>query len=261
MFTGTGVAGTRKRGQMRKLTMALTLGSALTLSVPAFAADIVEEQPYDWSGVYAGVFAGVGFTSSDWDGIDSDIGGIEVPIDESLDDTVFLLGGLAGINFQHDRWVFGVEADIAWFHSKEHERVDTNLDGAEGLDLTSEIDLLGSLRARLGFAADRTLFYVSGGLAFADAKHTWDDDSLGGPGGVLDLPPESLDLDFGWVVGAGIEHAWTDNWLVRLEGLYFDLGSEDGEVSFADGQVTEIDTFEVDQEIWVARIALSYKFN
>jgi outer membrane immunogenic protein len=244
------------RGKMRKLTMALTLSSALTLSLPAFAADIVEEQPYDWSGVYAGVFAGVGHTSSDWDGIDGDIGDIEIPVDESLDDTTFLLGALVGVNFQHDNLVFGLEADIAWFDSDEHERVD----GAEGLDITSEIDLLGSLRARLGLAADRTLFYVTGGLAFADAKHTWDDDS-GGPGSDLDLPPESVDLDFGWVVGAGIEHAWTDNWLVRLEGFYYDLGSEDGEVSFTGGQLPEVDTFEVDQEIWVGRIGISYKFN
>lgn len=236
---------------MRKLTLALTLGAASTLSVPAFAADIVEEQPYDWSGVYAGVFAGVGFTSSDWDGLDDDIAVEPVAIDESLDETTFLLGGLAGINFQHDRWVFGLEADIAWFDSKEHER----LDGAEGLDITSEIDLLGSLRARAGYAADRTLFYVTGGLAFADAEHAWDDD---GTIEATDLAPESLDLDFGWVVGAGIEHAWTDNWLVRLEGFYFDLGSEDGE---AVAEQIEVDTFEVDQEIWVGRIGISYKFN
>jgi hypothetical protein len=48
---------------------------------------------------------------------------------------------------------------------------------------------------------------------------------------------------------------------VRLEGLYFDLGSEDGDVSFDNGQVSETDTFDVDQEIWVGRIGVSYKFN
>jgi outer membrane immunogenic protein len=234
---------------MRKLTMALTVGSALTLSLPAIAADIVEEQTCDWNGVYAGVFAGIGCTSSDWDGVDTDTSAPFNDVDESLDDTVFVLGALAGINFQHDKWVFGVEADIAWFDSDEHER----LDGAEGLDITSEIDLLGSVRARAGYAEDCTLFYVTGGLAFADTKHTWDDD-----GGAVDLDPESVDLDFGWVVGAGIEQLWNDNWLVRLEGLYFDLGSEDGE---ALAQGVEADRFEVDQEIWVARVALSYKFN
>ena len=236
---------------MRKLAIALTFGSALSLGVPAMAADIVEEA-YDWSGVYGGIFAGVGYTSSDWDGVDDDVAAAPVSIDESLNDTQFLLGALAGINFQHDSWVFGLEADIAWFDSKEHE----NLDGAEGLDITSEIDLLGSVRARAGYAADRTLFYVTGGLAFADAEHTWDDHSSQ-PGSVFDLPSKSVDLDFGWVVGAGIEYAWTDNWLVRLEGLYFDLGSEDGKVAFDD----EVDTFDVDQEIWVGRIGLSYKFN
>jgi outer membrane immunogenic protein len=235
---------------MRKLAIALTCGTALTFAAPAFAADIIEEQPYDWSGVYAGIFAGIGHTSSDWDGEDDDLVFDPVDIDESLDETAFLLGGLIGINFQHDSFVFGLEGDIAWFHSKEEE----NLDGAEGLDLTSEIDWLGSLRARLGLAADRTLFYVTGGLAFADAEHTWDDEGFG----EFNLDEESVDLDFGWVAGVGIEHAWTDNWLVRIEGLYFDLGSENGEANFEDD---EVDTFEVDQEIWVGRIGISYKFN
>lgn len=230
---------------MKKFTIAVTFGSTLCLSVPAMAAEIIEE-PYDWSGVYGGIFAGVGFPSSDWEGTDDDVSFEPVSIDESLNDTAVLLGALAGINVQQDRWVFGLEADIAWFDSKEHE----NLDGAEGLDITSEIDLLGSLRARAGYAADRTLFYVTGGLAFADTRHTWDD------GGGSDLPKESIDLDFGWVAGLGVEHAWTDNWLVRLEGLYFDLGSKDGEASNQE----ETDTFEVDQEIFVGRIAISYKF-
>jgi outer membrane immunogenic protein len=245
---------------MRKLAVTLTLGTALCLSVPAFAADVVEEQPYDWSGVYAGIFAGVGQTSSDWDGTDNEVTGPvnNFEIDESLDETSFFLGGLLGVNFQHDEWVFGVEGDIGWFHSKERESLD--LDGTEGLDLTSKIDLLGSVRARAGYAMDRTLVYVTGGLAFADTKHTWDDGGLS-PTSLWNGAPESVDLDFGWVAGAGIEHAWTDNWLVRLEGLYYDLGSEDGEVLAGDAGAPETDSFKVDQEIWIARIGLSYKFN
>ena len=237
---------------MRKLTMALTLVSTLALAAPAFAADVVEEQVYDWSGLYAGVFAGVGYTSSDWDGTDDDLVFEPVDIDTSLNDTALLLGGLVGVNFQRDNLVFGLEGDIDWFDSDK----DKHLDGAEGLDLESEIDWLGSLRARLGWADDRTLFYLTGGLAFADAKHTWDDGSSSA-GSVVDLPPKSVDLDFGWVAGLGIEHAWTDNWLVRIEGLYFDLGSKHGKVS----NEFETDTFDVDQEIWVGRIGISYKFD
>ncbi|MGE3222821.1 MAG: outer membrane protein [Parvibaculaceae bacterium] len=234
---------------MRKLAVALTLGSALGLSGPAWAADIIDECNGGWDGVYAGVFGGVGFSSSDWDGSDGDIQEFEAPVDETLNDTAFLLGGLVGVNFQHCDWVFGAEGDIAWLHSRERE----NLDGAEGLDITSKIDFLGSVRARVGYAPGRTLYYLTGGLAFSDAKHTWDDH-----GSVdFDLSPESVKLDFGWVIGAGIEHAWTDNLLVRIEGLYFDLGSEDGEVDNEE----ETDTFEVDQDIFVGRIGISYKLN
>jgi outer membrane immunogenic protein len=229
--------------------MALMVGSTLALAAPAFAADVIEEQVYDWSGLYAGVFAGVGYTSSDWDGTDDDITFDPVDIDTSLNDTALLLGGLIGVNFQHDNVVFGLEGDIAWFDSDK----DKHLDGAEGLDLESQIEWLGSVRGRLGWADDRTLFYVTGGLAFADAEHTWDDG--GSPS--FNMPSKSVDLDFGWVAGLGIEHAWTDNILFRIEGFYFDLGSENGKVS-GNG---ETDKFDVDQEIWVGRIGVSYKFN
>lgn len=232
---------------MRKVTILATVTTALSLIAPAASAADFVETAYDWNGVYAGVFAGIGHTSSDWEGTDGDFGSDGVDIDETLSETTVLLGGLVGVNFQKDKLVFGAEADLAWFDSREHE----NLDGAEGLDITSDINLLGSLRARLGYAEDRTLFYLTGGLAFADAEHTWDD------GGGINLPAKSVDLDFGWVVGAGIEHAWTDNWLIRLEGFYYDLGSKDGTVSNPD----ETDEFEVKQDIWVGRIGISYKLN
>lgn len=231
---------------MQKLAFVLTAGTALSLATPVFAADIVE-QTYNWCGVYGGVFAGVGYTSSDWDGTDDDPSFEPVSVNESLNETVAVLGGLAGVNIFCDKAVFGLEGDIAWFDSDKDE----HLDGAEGLDIKSEINFLGSLRARLGWADDRTLFYVTGGAAFSDAEHTWDDD------GGSNMPAKKIDLDFGWVAGAGIEYAWTDNVLVRLEGLYFDLGSDDDEASNG----FETDEFEVDQDILVGRIAISYKLN
>lgn len=232
---------------MRKITILATVSTALSLIAPAASAADFVEPTYDWNGVYAGVFAGIGHTSSDWEGTDGDPEFDPVDVDETLSETTVLLGGLVGVNFQKDKLVFGAEADLAWFDSREHE----NLDGAEGLDITSDINLLGSLRARLGYAEDRTLFYVTGGAAFADAEHTWDD------GGGNDMPSKSVKLNFGWVVGAGIEHAWTDDWLVRLEGFYYDLGSKDRTVSDAN----ETDEFEVKQDIWVGRIGISYKLN
>src|SRR4029079_463463 len=98
---------------MRRLTMALMVGSTLALAAPAFAADVIEEQVYDWSGLYAGVFAGVGYTSSDWDGTDDDITFDPVDIDTSLNDTALLLGGLIGVNFQPDHMVFALAGHTA----------------------------------------------------------------------------------------------------------------------------------------------------
>ena len=49
----------------------------------------------------------------------------------------------------------------------------------------------------------------------------------------------------------------TDDLLVRLEGLYFDLGSKKGNVAGGG----ENDSFRVDQDIFVARIGINYRLN
>jgi outer membrane immunogenic protein len=234
---------------MRKLAAAMIAGTALVASMPAFAADIVEDPAYDWCGVYAGVAAGIGHTSSDWDGVDDDVSFASVDVDESLDDTAFALSGLIGTNLYCDKLVLGVEGDLTWFDSDEEER----LDGAEGLDIKSEVNFLGTIRGRAGYAVDRTLFYLTGGVAYADTKHSWDDD-----GGSVDMPLKKVHLKWGYVLGAGIEHAWTDDLLVRIEGFYIDLGSKSRDVDTGQG---ERDSFDVGQELLLGRIGLSLKLN
>ena len=65
-----------------------------------------------------------------------------------------------------------------------------------------------------------TLLYVTGGAAFGGVKSSWTDN---------DAAPDNTSLavdkvKVGWVAGGGIEHAFAGNWLVRVEGLYHDLG-------------------------------------
>ena len=65
---------------------------------------------------------------------------------------------------------------------------------------------------------DRTLILATGGVAFTPMSAEAD---LGG--GL------SLDADqsfTGWTTGAGVEHAFTDNWVGRLEYRYYDFSSE-----------------------------------
>jgi outer membrane immunogenic protein len=72
-----------------------------------------------------------------------------------------------------------------------------------------------AIRARFGYAIDNTLLFLQGGVAFAE---------FGAESGGVSILDDTLT---GWQIGAGVEHAFTENITVRLDGLYTDYGSTD----------------------------------
>jgi outer membrane immunogenic protein len=85
------------------------------------------------------------------------------------------------------------------------------------LTIHSKVSWLATVRGRLGLTMSPTLIYVTGGAAFGRVKSGWFD-------GNQNVGAEVNKTQTGWVVGGGIEHAFATNWLVRIEGLYHDLG-------------------------------------
>ena len=184
-------------------------------SEPARAAP----KPVDWSGAYAGVSTGYGRAY-----LDSvfDTGEIGAPgdVDDSVTGGQFdprgaLAGVHVGYNHMIDQLVVGVEAGWSWTDIDDR-RFDP--DGEIGGTDNAQFDVqsLGSLRARVGYASGRTLFYGSGGLAVLDAEYTVEDPE----GGLVDRG--ALDIwELGYVVGAGLEHAVSDRLSIKLDGLYY----------------------------------------
>src|SRR5262249_28283067 len=74
-------------------------------------------------------------------------------------------------------------------------------------------DFLATARGRVGFAADRLLPYVTGGLAVGNIRAT-----------VPDLT--GIDkTNTGWTAGGGLEFALSGNWTAKAEYLYVNLGN------------------------------------
>ena len=123
-------------------------------------------------------------------------------------------GGQIGYNHQINNLVLGVEGDLGYFG------VSRRAGDAGGNFVQWRTQWDASLRGRLGLAIDRTLLYVTGGLALADLRVN----------GVTGLPLAffpfaATQTRVGWTVGAGVEHALTPNWTVRAEYLYSNYGN------------------------------------
>ena len=153
------------------------------------------------------------------------------------DDDVTFIGGVhIGYNWQSGDRVFGVEADASF---------------GDGLDY------LASLRARLGYATDNLLFYVTAGVAFAG----FDDSSV-----VMynDYFKKSLefsgDSEVGVVVGLGGEYKLSSNWSIGLEGLYYFFGDGDDSKEWEKYCKEYKLVHEDDNDLFVVRARLTYHF-
>ncbi len=164
---------------------------AADIARPAAAAPAVLPAPvFSWTGFYIGGNAGYGWSSGS-DGVGA------------IDGSGAVGGGQLGFNYQFaNNVVAGLEADLSA----------ADISGRLG-GVSTSVDMLGSVRGRLGYAAGRLMPYVTGGFAFGNQKV----DVLG-----LD---QSKTLT-GWTAGAGLEYALTDHWTARTEYLYTDLGSK-----------------------------------
>jgi outer membrane immunogenic protein len=74
----------------------------------------------------------------------------------------------------------------------------------------------GTARARVGYAFNNFLPYVTGGVAYGKF--------FAGLGTVPSLAGSDV-IRTEWAAGAGVEYALSANWSVKAEYLYVDLGS------------------------------------
>lgn len=208
--------------------------AALGLSATASqAADVVPgSSAYDWSGFYFGLNAGVALNNSE---VNIDMEDLDL-FDQSLtgEDAVFTSGASIGYNWQIDSFVFGVEADINYIGFSGDNREDYNDISAVQFAtrrVSFDSEWFGTLRGRLGYAADNFLIYGTGGLAYghaeaeSDFRYYYNNAEMGRWSNSAD------DVNWGWTVGAGVEYG-IDKWSLGVEYLYVDLGSSDWDAGY-----------------------------
>ncbi|MEO3998717.1 outer membrane protein [Mesorhizobium sp. CAU 1732] len=187
------------------------LSIAAAAAFPAFAADVVYEEPpmpaapmevapvASWAGPYAGIQLGYGF-NGEVDGAGN-----------TIDTDGFMGGAFGGFNMQNGQFVYGVEADVNY----------SDVDGGNaGIAARSRID--GSLRGRAGVAInDDVLIYGTAGVA-AERLRVSAPDVVGSP--------SDTNMMIGYTVGAGTDVKLTEQVFARGEYRYTDFGNQEFEL-------------------------------
>ena len=239
---------------LRKLILSAV--GAFAMASSASAADIYtgdggsfKDTPhvpaFSWTGFYVGVNVGYAWgqydnTGLNGEGFDGEVDALNYKADGVL------VGGQIGHNWQRGNLLYGVEGEIGRLGAEGDQVVRD-----EGSDDTSFSDTkfgaYGVVAARLGFASDRTLLYVKGGLALASV-----DTNAGNTGDENDATRLDETL-IGYAIGGGVEYALSQNWAIKTEYLYMNFGDEKS--SNAEG-----DTYTHEVGLHTAKIGVNYKF-
>ncbi len=235
-----------------KLTSTLTALSLIALAAPALAGNpvpppvappLVPVAMVDWSGWYGGASLGYGSGSYDQGVSALNQDGPTVDVDGAM------FGLQIGRNFQNGNKVYGFELGAS-----------SGIDGIvpQGTPLSTfwfctsgdcnvDIKALATLRGRFGVtsASGATLFYGAAGVAGARYE-----------GGILNnVQQGETETNFGYTLGAGIEHMLRPNMSVFAEANYVDLG----DLTFGQGN-DPTDVYDGLGDFATVKIGFNYHF-
>src|SRR6476469_10902492 len=254
---------------LRKILMTTVAASAMAGS--AYAADLPSRQPppayvppvpiFTWTGFYIGANVGGVFRANNSSPLDNAVffGGAAplgalIVANNNNNNGRFLVGGQAGVNWQINNFVLGIEGD-------GDVAIGGNNNFPGFLNPRTNTGFFGTVRGRGGIAFDRLLVYGTGGVAFGtrrDFGNTFIGTSFGVP--TLFTTNTGSNTAIGYTVGAGVEYAFLNNWRLKGEYLFTDLGANRRSfISPATGAGVIINARR--EQFHIVRVGLNYKFN
>jgi len=256
-----------KTSVLLRLAYGVAFG-ALAATSPALAADVAmpaykaaaAPAAYDWSGFYLGVTAGGGMASLPVTSMDFFVG-------IGAMKSAGAVGGVhAGYNWQFTpSFLVGLEGDFNWASFKES---DTTCFGSCALNLigdrsvaSSRLDQFSTLRARFGLTSDRTLVYVTAGPAWGHIDASLGDCPNCSNVGLPFAIASDSSFHVGIALGAGVEYALTQNWILRGEYMHLDFSATDTVLKERSGIPVDNGGFRARSTATadLARLGISYK--
>lgn len=235
---------------MNKTWTYLSLSLAL-YGTNTFAGSMGLEQRIDWTGFYIGANAGYAWSANN---IVNNIGQVvyadpafflspiraaalaAVSTNRIFTDTTssFMGGGQIGYNAQFsDNLVIGIDTDL---DALRLNRTATHADSLDNLfgtynanvTVTKKLDYLGLVKGRLGYLISPSLLvYGAGAFAYGGASLKTGYSITNSQPNLLPFYQEVSKNRIlgGWAAGAGGEWLFSPCWSMKLEYLYYDLGT------------------------------------
>jgi outer membrane immunogenic protein len=229
------------------LAMVSGIGAASAADLPTRkgppVAPVYVPPAFTWTGFYVGLNAGGVFSNGNRNNFGFGGGG-------GGNNSGFIGGAQAGYNYQFglgSGFVLGVEGDIDWasVNNKNNNAFGTPLVPGTvvfaGNGGGSSGNYVGTARLRAGYAFDRFLVYATGGAAFGDIGRRTNNGAfavtqagfvnpftgvlVGAPTTTFLGTGGSSSSNVGWTVGGGVEYAVWQNWSIKAEYLYYNLGN------------------------------------
>jgi len=299
---------------MSSLSFAADLPSRAVAPAPLMLAPA-----FTWTGFYVGGNVGAAWSGRDnCPGMSYLDNGVYIADTSYLpncngSNKVGVIGGLqAGYNWQFGAWVFGLEGDINWIGRNSGHGYDYPVFGTPEMVYTDgpgynmqssnnnrpnrttvtnhvyswsgngDNNMLSTIRARFGFAMDRTLFFITGGVAFRNGgddafitdtattittnRNVWDSGrGAWNPSVTTSVTTTTYSRNgngnnTGWALGGGLEYALTPNLSTKIEYLHAQFGN--GGDAYHSGIVDDCIAFFGDRKnsVDMVSVGLNYRF-
>jgi outer membrane immunogenic protein len=249
---------------MKKKFVILT-AMALSLGTPVFAADIAVKAPpppppppvFSWTGFYVGGNVGGAWSNNRW--TDS----LFLTNFGNNNNGVFIGGGQIGGNYQIGQFVIGGEWDFDWA-ANNHNNNGIIIPGVGNIVVTNNNRWITTVAARFGWAIDHWLLYGKAGGGWVGNNNLTISNLTTGVSftcGTFTSFTNCGNNTGGWLVGAGFEYAFTNNWTVKVEYDYLGLGNRTFFVPAASPFLAG-DTFTSNnRNVQMVKVGFNYLFN
>lgn len=214
-----------------KVIVKSLIGVAIALS-----GNVVQAET-NWGGGYGGVEFGAGFDLGDTgklqyqrvDGSNNSTA-INNAFGNNFDgkfEAGETLGLRAGYNWQQNNLVYGVIGDVSYAKISEEQRAFSSTP-ATYIE-RRKLDTLVTARGKLGYATDKPILpYVTAGLAYGNAKYSWEGNSRAFRG-----DNGNDGNGFGYVLGLGADFMVDDKTTLGVEFLHYNLGDSGYKARFS----------------------------